>query len=74
MNVNQMPYDKNQPPVESLLSPQNLENLPMFNPLRYRAAIPLDTIFPQHHFSRLKDVYCLLERQNVPVNSNLEGL
>ena len=61
-----MPYDKNQPPVEAVLSPKCLENLPMFNPLRYRAAIPLDTIFPQSPFFQAQGSLLPLRKVKCP--------
>ena len=37
---------RNGPTVEQTLTVQNLQNLPMFNPLSYQAYVPMDTIFP----------------------------
>jgi len=49
-HVGNMPYALNGPSVKQYLTPKNLDNLPMFNPLSYKAYVHRDTIFPQPPF------------------------
>lgn len=50
METNKVPYSANGPTIKHHLTQSTLSNLPMFNPLQYKAYVPRDTIFPPAPF------------------------